>query len=155
MEQLYDLYKEQTKSLRKVREDRELSNQYKNEMSRTFASDYSITTFDALTALKLPSLPTILKEVYGDPVTKEEVEVSLWTKIMEGTVKFGKGAYNTGKGVVLGGADVVKDTAVGLYNTVVHPGETLESMENMILHPWDTSKYVANAIAESYEHDQW
>ncbi|MGY0695007.1 hypothetical protein ACW2QC_19970, partial [Virgibacillus sp. FSP13] len=143
----------QTKSLNQVGEDQKLLDQYINEMTRTFASDYSITTFVALTALKLPSLPTILKEVYGDPVTKEEVEASLWTKIMEGTVEFGKGAYNMGKGAVLGGADVVKDTAVGLYNTVVHPDETLESMGNMILHPWDTNKYVANAIAESYERD--
>ncbi|WP_106495642.1 hypothetical protein [Lentibacillus sp. Marseille-P4043] len=74
----------------------------------SFASDYSITTFNALTALKLPSLPTILKEVYGEPVTKEEVEASLWTKIKEGTVEFGKGVVNTGKGAAIGVYDVGK-----------------------------------------------
>ncbi len=153
VEQLYDLDHEQTKSLNQVGEDQKLLDQYINEMTRTFASDYSITTFDALTALKLPSLPTILKEVYGEPVTKEEVEASLWTKIKEGTVEFGKGVVNTGKGAAIGVYDVGKDTLVGIGNTVMHPINTAKSMGNMILHPIDTGKYISNAIADSYERD--
>ncbi|MGY0694494.1 T7SS effector LXG polymorphic toxin, partial [Virgibacillus sp. FSP13] len=153
VEQLYDLDHEQTKSLNQVGEDQKLLDQYINEMTRTFASDYSITTFDALTALKLPSLPTILKEVYGEPVTKEEVEASLWTKITEGTVEFGKGVVNTGKGAQIGVYDVGKDTLVGIGNTVMHPVETVDSMVNMVVNPVDTGKYISNAIAESYERD--
>ncbi|WP_158701592.1 hypothetical protein [Lentibacillus sp. Marseille-P4043] len=130
-----------------------LLDQYIDEMTRTFASDYSITTFDALTALKLPSLPIILKEVYGEPVTKEEVEASLWTKIKEGTVEFGKGVVNTGKGAAVGVYDVGKDTLVGIGNTVMHPVETVDSMVNMVVNPVDTEKYISNAIAESFERD--
>ncbi|WP_106495640.1 T7SS effector LXG polymorphic toxin [Lentibacillus sp. Marseille-P4043] len=153
VEQLYDLDHEQTKSLNQVGEDQKLLDQYINEMTRTFASDYSITTFDALTALKLPSLPTILKEVYGEPVTKEEVEASLWTKIKEGTVEFGKGVVNTGKGAAIGVYDVGKDTLVGIGNTVMHPIETVDSMVNMVVNPVDTGKYISNALAESFERD--
>ncbi|WP_106495838.1 T7SS effector LXG polymorphic toxin [Lentibacillus sp. Marseille-P4043] len=153
VEQLYDLDHEQTKALSQVGEDQELLDQYINEMSQTFASDYSITTFDALTALKLPSLPTILKEVYGEPVTKEEIEDSLWTKITEGIVEFGNGVVNTGKGAAIGVYDVGKDTLVGIGNTVMHPINTAKSMGNMVLHPIDTGKYISNAIAESYERD--
>ncbi|WP_106496314.1 T7SS effector LXG polymorphic toxin [Lentibacillus sp. Marseille-P4043] len=151
IEQLHDLDHQQTKALSKAGEDLELLHQYINEMTRTFASDYSITTFDALTALQLPSLPSILQEVYPVPVETEET--SLWTKIKDGAVKVGKGVYNTGKGAVLGGADVVKDTAVGIGNTIIHPFETMDSMANIVLHPVDTGQYIGNAIRESYERD--
>lgn len=53
------------KLLSEVREDLELLNQYINEMASNFASDYSITSFNGLSALKLTTLPVILKEVYG------------------------------------------------------------------------------------------
>ncbi|MGY0692378.1 T7SS effector LXG polymorphic toxin [Virgibacillus sp. FSP13] len=151
IEQLHDLDHQQTKALSKAGEDLELLHQYINEMTRTFASDYSITTFDALTALQLPSLPSILQEVY--PAPEETEETSIWTKIKNGAVKVGKGVYNTGKGAVLGGADVVKDTAVGIGNTIIHPFETMDSMANMVLHPVDTGQYIGNAIAKSYERD--
>ncbi len=153
LEQLYNLDHEQTKSLTKVGEDLTLLNQYINEMSRTFASDYSITTFNALTALKLPSLPTILKEVYGEPVIEEKEETSLWTKIVDGAVELGKGIVNTSKGAAIGVYDVGKDTLVGIGNTIIHPVETVDSTANMMIHPVETGKYIGNAIAESFERD--
>ncbi len=87
------------------------------------------------------------------PIPEETEETSLWIKIKDGAVKVGKGVYNTGKGAVLGGADVVKDTAVGIGNTIIHPFETMDSMANMVLHPFNTSQYIGSAIAESYERD--
>ncbi|MBT2217983.1 EndoU domain-containing protein [Virgibacillus dakarensis] len=153
IEQLYDLDHEQTKSLTKVGEDLALLNQYINEMSRTFVSDYSITTFNALTALKLPTLPTILKEVYGEPVIEEKEETSLWTKIVDGAVELGKGIVNTSKGAAIGVYDVGKDTLVGIGNTIIHPVETVDSTANMMIHPVETGKYIGNAIAESFERD--
>ncbi|GGB48336.1 putative ribonuclease YokI [Lentibacillus populi] len=153
IEQLYNLDYEQTKSLTKVGEDLTLLNQYINEMSRTFASDYSITTFNALTALKLPSLPTILKEVYGEPVIEEKEETSLWTKIVDGAVELGKGIVNTSKGAAIGVYDVGKDTLVGIGNTIIHPVETVDSTATMVIHPVETGKYIGNAIAESFERD--
>ncbi|MEW9676882.1 LXG domain-containing protein [Lentibacillus sp. L22] len=152
LEQLYELDHEQTKSLSEVGKDLKLLNQYINEMSHNFASDYSITSFDALSALKLTTLPTILKEVYGEPV-KEEEDPSLWTKIKDGAVAFGKGAVSTGKGAVLGSFDVGKDTLVGLGNTFMHPVKTGTALRNMIQHPKVTGKLLGQTIAESYKRD--
>ncbi|WP_106498330.1 T7SS effector LXG polymorphic toxin [Lentibacillus sp. Marseille-P4043] len=153
IEQLYDLDSQQTKSLSKVGEDLELMNQYISEMARTFSQDYSIISFNELTALKLTTLPTILKDVYGEPVPEEKEADSLWDNIIEGTATFAKGAGNTIKGTAIGVYDVGADTLGGLYDTVTNPINTLESMGHMVAHPIKTSKYIGNAIEESYERD--
>ncbi|MEN1970025.1 hypothetical protein WMZ97_18365 [Lentibacillus sp. N15] len=122
-------------------------------MSRTFKQGPSITTFDALTALKLPTLSTILKEVYGEPKPLEEADDSWWDKTKEGTANAAKGVYHQAKGTVTGYVDVGVDTVGGLWNTVRHPIDTGESMVRMAIHPIDTSKYIGGAIKDSFVRD--
>src|SRR5690625_4394071 len=121
---------------------------YMSEMARTFHRDHSISSFSALTALELTTLPTIMKEVYGEPVTEEEEEDED-NFLMKG-LKF---AGSTAKGVGAGLYDVGEETVVGVYNTVAHPIQTGTAMWDAASHPIDTSKYIINAIEESYERD--
>src|SRR5699024_12233415 len=94
-------------------------------------------TFHALTALELTTLPTIMKEVYGNPVTeeKEEDEDNFLVK----SLKF---AGSTAKGVGTGAYKVGEETVVGVYNTVAHPIQTGTAMWDTVSHPIDTSKYI-------------
>src|SRR5690625_392618 len=121
---------------------------YMSEMARTFHRDHSISSFSALTALELTTLPTIMKEVYGEPVTEEEEEDED-NFLMKG-LKF---VGSTAKGVGTGLYDVGEETVVGVYNTVAHPIQTGTAMWDAASHPIDTSKYIINAIEESYERD--
>src|SRR5690625_143984 len=121
---------------------------YMSEMTRTFHRDHSISSFSALSALELTTLPTIMKEVYGEPVTEEEEE-NEDNFLMKG-LKF---AGSTAKGIGTGLYDVGEETVLGVYNTVAHPIQTGSAMWDAASHPIDTSKYIINAIEESYERD--
>src|SRR5699024_11629543 len=66
IEQLHELDDKQTTALNEVEKDLDLMKSYMGEMTRTFHRDHSISSFNALTALELTTLPTIMKEVYGD-----------------------------------------------------------------------------------------
>src|SRR5699024_11391149 len=65
IEQLHELDDKQTKALNEVESDLDLMKSYMSEMTRTFHRDHSISSFSALSALELTTLPTIMKEVYG------------------------------------------------------------------------------------------
>jgi len=151
IEQLHELDHKQTKALNEVESDLDVMKSYMSEMTRTFHRDHSISSFNALTALELTTLPTIMKEVYGDPVTeeKEEKEEDEDNFLVKGL----KVAGSTAKGVGTGVYDVGEETVVGVYNTVAHPIQTGAAMWDAVSHPIDTSKYIGNAIAESYERD--
>ena len=110
--------------------------------------NFSISSFNALTAMELTTLPTIIKEVYGDPVT-EEKEEDEDNFLMKGL----KVAGSTAKGVGTGAYKLGEETVVGVYNTVAHPIQTGTSMWDAVSHPIDTSKFIKNAIEESYERD--
>ncbi|MEN1970022.1 hypothetical protein WMZ97_18350 [Lentibacillus sp. N15] len=103
--------------------------------------------------MKLPTLSTILKEVYGEPKSLEEADDSWWDKTKEGTVNAAKGVCHQAKGTVTGYVDVGVDTVGGLWNTVRHPIDTGESMVRMAIHPIDTSKYIGGAIKDSLVRD--
>src|SRR5699024_7649079 len=121
---------------------------YMSEMTRTFHRDHSISSFNALTALELTTLPKIMKEVYGDPVT-EEKEEDADNFLMKGL----KVAGSTAKGVGTGVYKVGEEAVVGVYNTVAHPIQTGTAMWDAVSHPIDTSKYIISAIEESYDRD--
>src|SRR5699024_7666661 len=121
---------------------------YMGEMTRTFHRDHSISSFNALTALELTTLPTIMKEVYGDPDT-EEKEEDEDNFLMKGL----KVASSTAKGVGTCAYKVGEETVVGVYNTVAHPIQTGSAMWDAASHPIDTYKYIKNAIEESFDRD--
>src|SRR5699024_11016666 len=145
IEQLHELDHKQTKALNEVESDLDLMKSYMSEMTRTFHCDHSISSFSALTALELTTLPTIMKEVYGEPVTEEDEDNFL--------IKGLKFVGSTAKGVGTGAYKVGEETVVGVYNTVAHPIQTGTAMWDGVSHPNDTSKYIINAIEESYERD--
>src|SRR5699024_2258061 len=148
IEQLHELDDKQTKALHEAENDLDLMKSYMSEMTRTFHRDHSISSFNALTAMELTTLPTIMKEVYGDPVTEEKGEDED-NFLLRGL----KVAGSTAKGVGTGVYKVGEETVVGVYNTVAHPIQTGSAMWDAASHPIDTSKYIINAIEESYERD--
>src|SRR5699024_4661397 len=148
IEQLHELDHKQTKVLNEVEKDLDVMKSYMSEMTRTFHRDHSISSFNALTALELTTLPKIMKEVYGDPVT-EEKEEDADNFLMKGL----KVAGSTAKGVGTGVYKVGEEAVVGVYNTVAHPIQTGTAMWDAVSHPIDTSKYIKNAIEESFDRD--
>src|SRR5690625_3985579 len=148
IEQLHELDDKQTTALHEVEIDLDVMKSYMSEMTRTFHREHSISSFNALTALELTTLPTIMKEVYGELVTEEEEEDEDNFLIKE--LKF---VGSTAKGVGTGAYKVGEETVVGVCNTVAHPIQTGTAMWDAASHPIDTSKYIINAIEESYERD--
>lgn len=154
LEELHRLDHEQTKAFRESKQDLKLLQQYIHDMSRAFASDYSITSFNGLAALRMPSFPSLWKEVYEGIAPKDQKEEpGFWDQVGEGLADFGEGTVDVVKGSGIGVYDALKDTAVGIKDTVLHPDEAIESVIYTVRNPIDTTKHLSNAIATSFERD--
>jgi len=153
VDQLHELDHTQTKNLAKVEEKLDVMKQYTSEMTRTFNPSGQITnSFDFASVYHLPTLPTLLKSIYGEPVVEEEKEKEK-EKEDNFLVKGLKVTGNSIKGAGIGLFDVGKDTVVGLYDTVTDPKGTVESLYHSVTNPVETYKYIEKAIVDSYERD--
>src|SRR5699024_11759516 len=121
-----------------------LTKSYMSAITRSVHRDHSISSFNALTAMEITTQPTIMKEVYGEPVTEEKGDDED-NFLLRGL----KVAGSTAKGVGTGVYKVGEETVVGVYNTVAHPIQTGSAMWDAARHPIDTSKYIINAIEAS------
>ena len=147
VDQLHELDHTQTKNLAEVKEKLDVMKQYTSEMTRTFNhSGQTLNTFGLPSMFYLPTLPTILKSIYGEPVAEEVKEDNFLVKGLKVT-------GNSIKGAGIGLFDVGKDTVVGLYDTVTDPIGTVESLYHSVTNPVETYKYIEKAIVDSYERD--
>jgi predicted ribonuclease toxin of YeeF-YezG toxin-antitoxin module len=149
VDQLHKLDHTQTKNLAEVTGKLDVMKQYTSEMTRSFnQGGQALNSFGFPSIFYLPTLPTIMKSVYGEqPVAAEEVKEDNF---------FVKGLKVTGnsiKGTGVGLFDVVKDTAVGLYDTVTDPIGTVETLYHSVTNPIETYKFIEKAIVDSYERD--
>ena len=147
VDQLHELDHTQTKNLAEVKEKLDVMKQYTSEMTRTFnQSGQTLNSFGLPSIFYLPTLPTILKSIYGEPVVEEVKEDNFLVKGLKVT-------GNSIKGAGIGLFDVGKDTVVGLYDTVTDPIGTVESLYHSVTNPVETYKYIEKAIVDSYERD--
>ena len=147
VDQLHELDHTQTKNLAEVKEKLDVMKQYTSEMTRTFnQSGQTLNSFGLPSMFYLPTLPTILKSIYGEPVAEEVKEDNFLVKGLKVT-------GNSIKGAGIGLFDVGKDTVVGLYDTVTDPIGTVESLYHSVTNPVETYKYIEKAIVDSYERD--
>ena len=158
VDRLHELDHTQTKNLAKVEEKLDVMKQYTSEMTRTFNQSGQMThSFDFGSIYHLPTLPTLLKSIYGEPVVEEKKEDNFLMKGLKGTGNFIKKTavttYDVGTGAVTGLYDVVEDTAVGIYETFEDPKGTVESLSHSVTNPVETYKYIEQAIVDSYERD--
>ena len=158
VDQLHELDHTQTKNLAKVEEKLDVMKQYTSEMTRKFNQSGQIThSFDFGSIYHLPTLPILLKSIYGEPVVEEEKEDNFFMKGLKATGNFIKKTavttYDVGIGGGIGLVDVGKDTVVGLYDTVTDPKGTVESLYHSVTNPVETYKYIEKSIADSYERD--
>ena len=149
VDQLHELDHTQTQNLAEVIEKLDVMKQYTSEMTRTFnQSGQTLNSFGLPSMFYLPTLPTILKSIYGEPVAEDEKE-----KEDNFFVKGLKVTGNSIKGAGVGLFDVGKDTVVGLYDTVTDPIGAVESLYHSVTNPVETYKYIEKAIVDSYERD--
>jgi len=144
--QLHELDHTQ-KNLAEVKEKLDVMKKYTSEMKLTFnQSSQTLNAFGLPSIFYLPTLPTILKSIYGEPEVEEVKEDNFFVKGLKAT-------GNSIKGAGIGLFDVGKDTVAGLYETVKDPIGTVESLYHSVTHPVETYKYIEKAIVDSYERD--